>query len=279
MTDGAEIATIADATILVHRAAKTTRDQAIRSIEALEKVGRRPVGVVLNMVTRSGGGRYNYEYGVLLLRVPAAKTPTPKTNAAAGRRRRRRDRHRHHGAVRGATVAAEAAPADAPKGRRARHRGRRAAAEQASAAAAVRASADAADTSAFTPVAETAAAQEPVHAEAEPLRRTRNPPARRTSRTRRPRKRPVRLPAVRCRVEDEFADEFADEFDDEYDDLYLDDPLEPGRAAADDDTAEIDAVQIDGQEELPLNERINGRSEAAHDHSLDEPLGARGERR
>ena len=63
VTDGAEISTIADATLLVHRAARTTRDQAARSLEALEKVGRRPVGVILNMVTRGGGGRYDYEYG------------------------------------------------------------------------------------------------------------------------------------------------------------------------------------------------------------------------
>ncbi|MCW2495419.1 polysaccharide biosynthesis tyrosine autokinase [Jatrophihabitans sp.] len=62
VTDGAEIATIADATILVHRASKTTRDQVFRSVEALAKVGKKPVGVILNMVTRTGG-RYDYEYG------------------------------------------------------------------------------------------------------------------------------------------------------------------------------------------------------------------------
>ena len=53
---------MADATLLVHRAGKTTSDQAARSVEALEKVGERPVGVILNMVTR-GGGKYDYEYG------------------------------------------------------------------------------------------------------------------------------------------------------------------------------------------------------------------------
>ncbi len=63
VTDGAEISTLADATVLVHRAGKTTKDQAIRSIAALEKVGRRPVGVILNMITRGGGGKYDYEYG------------------------------------------------------------------------------------------------------------------------------------------------------------------------------------------------------------------------
>jgi capsular exopolysaccharide synthesis family protein len=63
VADGAEVAARADATIVVHHAGKSTRDQAARSIEALEKVGERPVGVVLNMITRSRGGPdYNYGY-------------------------------------------------------------------------------------------------------------------------------------------------------------------------------------------------------------------------
>lgn len=61
VADGAEVAALADATLVVHRAGKTTRDQAARSVEALAKVGERPVGVILNMITR-GGGRYDYEY-------------------------------------------------------------------------------------------------------------------------------------------------------------------------------------------------------------------------
>lgn len=62
VTDGAEIAVIADATLIVVRAGRTTREQAKRCIEALAKVGERPVGVILNMVTRSRGG-YGGEYG------------------------------------------------------------------------------------------------------------------------------------------------------------------------------------------------------------------------
>jgi capsular exopolysaccharide synthesis family protein len=62
VTDGAEVAALADATLLVVRSGKTTRDQAARAIEALAKVGERPVGVVLNMVTRTRGG-YDTEYG------------------------------------------------------------------------------------------------------------------------------------------------------------------------------------------------------------------------
>jgi capsular exopolysaccharide synthesis family protein len=60
VTDGAEVAALADATLIVARAGKTTRDQAARSVEALAKVGERPVGVILNMVSR---GRNGFEYG------------------------------------------------------------------------------------------------------------------------------------------------------------------------------------------------------------------------
>jgi non-specific protein-tyrosine kinase len=61
VSDGAEVATIADATIIVARVGKTTRDQAARSVEALAKVGERPVGVILNMVARIRGS-YDSEY-------------------------------------------------------------------------------------------------------------------------------------------------------------------------------------------------------------------------
>ena len=60
VADGAEVAALADATLIVHHAGKTTKDQVARSIEALAKVGERPVGVVLNMMSRSRG---NYDYG------------------------------------------------------------------------------------------------------------------------------------------------------------------------------------------------------------------------
>ena len=62
VSDGAEIAARADATLVVHHAGKSTKDQATRSIEALEKVGVRPVGVILNMITRARGA-YGYTYG------------------------------------------------------------------------------------------------------------------------------------------------------------------------------------------------------------------------
>lgn len=62
VTDGAEIAARADATLIVHHAGKSTKDQAARSLEALDKVGVRPVGVILNMITKSRGA-YDYNYG------------------------------------------------------------------------------------------------------------------------------------------------------------------------------------------------------------------------
>lgn len=61
VTDSAELATIADATVLVARAGKTTTDQSKRAIEALAKVGEKPVGVILNMV--SAGSAADYSYG------------------------------------------------------------------------------------------------------------------------------------------------------------------------------------------------------------------------
>jgi capsular exopolysaccharide synthesis family protein len=62
VADGAEVAALADATLVVHHAGKSTREQAARSMEALAKVGEKPVGVVLNMITR-GRGRYDDQYG------------------------------------------------------------------------------------------------------------------------------------------------------------------------------------------------------------------------
>jgi capsular exopolysaccharide synthesis family protein len=61
VADGAEVAAMADATLVVYRSGKTSQEQVTRSFAALQKVGERPVGVILNMVTRSGG-RYDYEY-------------------------------------------------------------------------------------------------------------------------------------------------------------------------------------------------------------------------
>ena len=78
VTDAATIATIVDATLVVHRAGKTGKEQAARCVEALEKVGKRPVGAILNMITRNGGGS-TYEYGYYYTYEPAngSEQPTP----------------------------------------------------------------------------------------------------------------------------------------------------------------------------------------------------------
>lgn len=62
VTDGAELATIADATLIVARAGKTTNDQSRRAIEALAKVGEKPVGIILNMVSAGAASDYRYGY-------------------------------------------------------------------------------------------------------------------------------------------------------------------------------------------------------------------------
>jgi capsular exopolysaccharide synthesis family protein len=60
VADGAEVAALADATLVVYHAGKSTKDEVTRSVESLAKVGERPVGVILNMVSRTRG---NYDYG------------------------------------------------------------------------------------------------------------------------------------------------------------------------------------------------------------------------
>jgi capsular exopolysaccharide synthesis family protein len=63
VTDGAQIAAFADATLLVVRASKTTREQIGRAIETLANVDVTPVGVILSMAATHRGGTYSYYYG------------------------------------------------------------------------------------------------------------------------------------------------------------------------------------------------------------------------
>ena len=63
VTDGAQIAALADATVLVVRASKTSREQISRAIGTLSKVDVTPVGVILSMAAVSRGGTYAYYYG------------------------------------------------------------------------------------------------------------------------------------------------------------------------------------------------------------------------
>jgi tyrosine-protein kinase len=77
VADGAEVAALADATLVVHHSGKTTKDQVARSIESLAKVGERPVGVVLNMMTRSRGNS-DYGYGYYYTYRPDRSPAKPK---------------------------------------------------------------------------------------------------------------------------------------------------------------------------------------------------------
>jgi capsular exopolysaccharide synthesis family protein len=67
VTDAALIAAQSDGAVLIVRQGKTTRDQFRHSLERLEAVGARPLGVTLNMVEARGrkgyGDGYGYGYG------------------------------------------------------------------------------------------------------------------------------------------------------------------------------------------------------------------------
>lgn len=98
VTDGAEIAAIAEATLIVAHAGKTTKEQVQRSVTALEQVGKRPVGVILNMVARgrvgsqTGYGQYYTKYqpqrshrgGGIEARLRGPFIPIPAENAESG---------------------------------------------------------------------------------------------------------------------------------------------------------------------------------------------------
>ena len=60
VADGAQIAALADATVLVVRAGKTSREEISRAIETLANVDVTPVGVVLSMAQNHRGSGYNY---------------------------------------------------------------------------------------------------------------------------------------------------------------------------------------------------------------------------
>lgn len=62
VTDASVLAAMADATLLVVEAGRTTYPELRRATEALERVGARPLGVVLNKL-RAPGREYYYGYG------------------------------------------------------------------------------------------------------------------------------------------------------------------------------------------------------------------------
>lgn len=73
VTDGAQVATIADATVVVHHAGRSTKDQVARCLAVLENVGETPVGAVLNMITKQRG-TYDYNYGYYYSYRPRGKS-------------------------------------------------------------------------------------------------------------------------------------------------------------------------------------------------------------
>lgn len=60
VADGAEVAALADATLLVARWGRTSRHQLTQAVETLGKVNQRPVGTVLNMAKARGPDSYLY---------------------------------------------------------------------------------------------------------------------------------------------------------------------------------------------------------------------------
>jgi capsular exopolysaccharide synthesis family protein len=61
VSDGAEVASITDGTLMVVRAGRTTEDQLSKSLASLDNVGVQPFGILLNMAGPSAGG-YGYGY-------------------------------------------------------------------------------------------------------------------------------------------------------------------------------------------------------------------------
>lgn len=62
VADGAQIASMVDATLLAVRAGKTTREQISRALGTLTNVGVTPVGTVLSMASNARSGAYGYYY-------------------------------------------------------------------------------------------------------------------------------------------------------------------------------------------------------------------------
>jgi capsular exopolysaccharide synthesis family protein len=76
VADTVGLASLAQGTLLVVRAARTRRDQVRTAAESLERVGVRLLGTVFSMAPVLKGGRYGYRsYGEL---------PAPRTSVARG---------------------------------------------------------------------------------------------------------------------------------------------------------------------------------------------------
>ncbi len=76
VTDAALIAAQVDGALVVVRQGKTTRDQLTHSLERLEAVGARALGLALNMVPSRARGGYGYGYGYAPVEGRRAKNPS-----------------------------------------------------------------------------------------------------------------------------------------------------------------------------------------------------------
>ncbi|MGH8862957.1 MAG: polysaccharide biosynthesis tyrosine autokinase [Jatrophihabitantaceae bacterium] len=81
--DSAELTVLADATVLVHRAGRSRRIHARRSVDALARVGVKPAGVVLTMAGR-GHDRYDAHRPARTKR-PRQRTRAGSVNGSNGR--------------------------------------------------------------------------------------------------------------------------------------------------------------------------------------------------
>jgi polysaccharide biosynthesis transport protein len=94
VTDAAILSTVCDGALLVARHGHTRRDQLTSATEAVNKVGGRVLGVLLNRVPRRGAGvGYGYDYGYGYYTSAEANRPRMSDNGTqtvtAGRRGKR----------------------------------------------------------------------------------------------------------------------------------------------------------------------------------------------
>jgi non-specific protein-tyrosine kinase len=85
VADGSEVAALADGTLLVARHGVTTDANVQRSVESLQRVDAKIVGVVLNRLPVKRNSEYGYSY----YRTPDAAHSFPKENEPTKRRSRR----------------------------------------------------------------------------------------------------------------------------------------------------------------------------------------------
>jgi capsular exopolysaccharide synthesis family protein len=89
VTDAAVLAAYADGTLMVIAAGTTTKKQARRAVEILERVDAAPLGVIVNRIPHRGGNfyygyGYGYRYGRKTGERPATRATTPEASPDGG---------------------------------------------------------------------------------------------------------------------------------------------------------------------------------------------------